>query len=497
MVTANAVVMEMAMTLGTILGAIGDHQQLPHSHRPINMSSPCARRMIVASLLLISMVPGSFLPGPLTRLPTDNEKRSGPQVLVRALLFMKYHLFLVAVMELQTLPHEQSGARMPMAFFKKNGHPIIDASTVQLLQTEYAMPVWKDLEDKEEREKWEKQWSPWVGVRLQVVDGRTLVGCLLVSIPKAINDQFFERTMCEDLDLFTLWKETFRYWRRFGTIYRTEPVWKGLPLEGSVSPMEWCIWFTTCLEKGSQVIGGVTKMQAGSQLLLVLTQYCEVREDMPWRRIGEKLFDDPAQRGFGYNYLELYVMVMEFLTQTEDARRAKGHFLGAAHSVSAVSGHCFTCGSPDHIKPDCLRNRRPEQAGQSDQKPVCPNCGKPGHFARDCREPQKLQCYHCGEPHRAAESPKPRSRSQSRDRPGSQTRDRSQQRGPSQKQEHQRSGFTPEQRPSVTSQHTVRSQRGNTPERTPSSASQRGRGPEHRTSSARRGSPSPRSSPKY
>ena len=92
MVTATAVVMEMAMTLETILEAIGDHQQLPHSHRPINMSSPCARRMIFASLLLISMVHGSFLPGLLTRLLMDNEKRSGPRVLVRALLFMKYDL---------------------------------------------------------------------------------------------------------------------------------------------------------------------------------------------------------------------------------------------------------------------------------------------------------------------------------------------------------------------------------------------------------------------
>ena len=110
---------------------------------------------------------------------------------------------------------------------------------------------------------------------------------------------------------------------------------------------------------------------------------------------------------------------------------------------------------------------------------------------------EKLQCYHCAGPHRAAKCPKPRSRSQSRDRPGSQPRDRSQQRGPSQKQEQQRSGFTPERRPRVTSQHTVRSQRGNTPERRPSSASQLGRGAERRTSSAHRGSPSPTSSPEY
>ena len=317
--------------------------------------------------------------------PNGQRKKIRPTGIGEGFAFHEVRPFMVAEMELQALPHEQSGARMPMAFFKKDGHHMIDASTVQLLQTEYAMPVWKDLEDQEEREKWEKQWSQWVGVRLEVVDGRTLVGCLLVSIPKAIHDHFFERTMREDLDLFTLWKEIFRYGRRFRNIYRTEPVWKGLRPEGSVGPMEWCNWFTAWLEKGSQVIGGVTKMQAHSQLLLVLTQYCEVREDMPWRRIGEKLFDDPAQRGFGYNYLELYVMVMEFLTQTEDARRAKRHFLGAAHSVSAVSRHCFTCGSPDHIKLDCPRNRRPEQAGQSDQKRVCHNYGKPGHFARDPR----------------------------------------------------------------------------------------------------------------
>ena len=237
----------------------------------------------------------------------------------------------------------------------------------------------------------------------------------------------------------------------------------------------------------------MTKMQAHSQLLFVLTGYCEVREDMPWRPIGEKRFDDEAQRGSCYNYLELYVMVMELLTQTEDARRAKCHFLAPAHSVSAVSRHCFTCGSPDHIKPDCRRNRGPEQAGQSDQKGVCHNCGKPGHFARDCRQPKKLQCSHCDGPHRAAECTKPRSRSQSREKPGSQPRDRSQQPG---QRERQQRGFTPERHPSVTSQHTVCLQRGDTPERRPSSASQRGQGPECRTSSAHRGSPSPKSSPK-
>ena len=80
MVTVKAVVMEMATTLGTILGTIGDHQQLPHSHRPMNMPSPCARRIIFASLFLISMVRGSFLPGLLTRLLMHNEKRSGPFV---------------------------------------------------------------------------------------------------------------------------------------------------------------------------------------------------------------------------------------------------------------------------------------------------------------------------------------------------------------------------------------------------------------------------------
>ena len=41
---------------------------------------------------------------------------------------------------------------------------MIDASAVQLLQIEYAMPVWKHLEDQEECEKWEKQWSPRVRV---------------------------------------------------------------------------------------------------------------------------------------------------------------------------------------------------------------------------------------------------------------------------------------------------------------------------------------------
>ena len=184
---------------------------------------------------------------------------------------------MVPVMELQALLHEQSGAHMPMAFFKKDGHPIIEASTVQLLQTEYAMPGWIDLEGQEERQKWEKQWSRWVGVPLEVFDGRTLVGCLLISIPKAIHDHFLERKMREDLDLFTLLKEIFRYGRGFRNIYRTEPVWKGLRLEVSVGPMQWCNCFTTWLEKGSQVIGGVTKMQAHSQLLFVLTQYCDVR----------------------------------------------------------------------------------------------------------------------------------------------------------------------------------------------------------------------------
>ena len=63
------------------------------------------------------------------------------------------------------------------------------------------------------------------------------MGCLLVSIPTKIHDQFFERVMREDLDLFTLWKEVFRYGRRFRNIYRTEPVWKALRLEGHVGPM--------------------------------------------------------------------------------------------------------------------------------------------------------------------------------------------------------------------------------------------------------------------
>ena len=65
--------------------------------------------------------------------------------------------------------------------------------------------------------------------------------------------------------------------------------------------MGWFNSFTTWIEKGSQVIGGVTKMQARSQFLSVLTQFCEEREDMPWRRIGEKLFDDPVYRGVGFN----------------------------------------------------------------------------------------------------------------------------------------------------------------------------------------------------
>ena len=122
---------------------------------------------------------------------------------------------MVAVIELQALLHEQSGAPMPMAFLKKNGHPINDASTVQLLQTEYAMPVWKDLADQEERKKSEKQCSQWVRVRPEVVDGRTLVGWLLVTFQKANNDHFFERTMWEDLYMFTLWKRFLRYGRSF------------------------------------------------------------------------------------------------------------------------------------------------------------------------------------------------------------------------------------------------------------------------------------------
>ena len=41
-------------------------------------------------------------------------------------------------------------------------------------------------------------------------------------------------------------------------------MWQELPLEGSVGPKEWFNWFTTWLEKHSQVIGGVTKMKAHS-----------------------------------------------------------------------------------------------------------------------------------------------------------------------------------------------------------------------------------------
>ena len=58
MVTVKAVVMEIAMILVTILGTIGDHQQLPYYDRPINMLGPCARGMIFASLLLILLVRG-------------------------------------------------------------------------------------------------------------------------------------------------------------------------------------------------------------------------------------------------------------------------------------------------------------------------------------------------------------------------------------------------------------------------------------------------------
>ena len=75
------------------------------------------------------------------------------------------------------------------------------------------MPVWRDLENQEQRQRWEKKWSRGVGVRPDVVDGRTLVVSLLVSISTTIHDHFFERVMPEDLDLFTLWKEVFWYGR--------------------------------------------------------------------------------------------------------------------------------------------------------------------------------------------------------------------------------------------------------------------------------------------
>ena len=250
-------------------------------------------------------------------------------------------------------------------------------------------------------------------------------------------------------------------------------------------------------------------MQAHSQLLLVLDEYCDDKRagrQMPWKMIGEKLYGEPAQRGYGFNYLELYVWVMDFLTQEEDGRRARENLRGSTQSVSAVTQTCHHCGSPDHIQRDCPK----ENAN------ACHNCGAKDHYARDCPHPRRMRCYHCGGPHRAAECPnksatgQPRSASNSRGRPddrrsrsGSQPRERSQPRGGSQpRDQYQKRGFTPERRPSMTSQQgrgqEHHRRRGFTPERRPSSASHRGQGP-HKTperrpssGSARRlGSPSP------
>ena len=433
--------------------------------------------------------------------PNVKRKKIRPTGIGEGFAFHGVQPFMVAVMELKALPHDRN-AQMPMGFFGREGHPMIDSKTVQVLQDEYKMPVWRDLENQEQRERWEKEWSRWVGVRLDVVDRRTLVGCLLVSIPTKIHDHFFERVMREDLDLFTLWKEVFRYGRRFRNIYRTEPVWKALRLEGHVGPMEWCDWFTKWLEKGSQVIGGVTRMQAHSQLPLVLDEYCDDKRagrQMPWKMIGEKLYGEPAQQGYGFNYLELYVWVMDFLTQEEDSRRARENLRGSTQSVSAVTRTCHHCGSPDHVQRDCPK----ENAN------ACHNCGAKDHYARDCPHPRRMRCYHCGGPHRAAECPnksatgQPRSASNSRGRPddrrsrsGSQPRERSQPRGGSQpRDQYQKRGFTPERRPSMTSQQgrgqEHHQRRGFTPERRPSSASHRGQGP-HKTPERRPSSGSAR-----
>ena len=97
-------------------------------------------------------------------------------------------------------------------------------------------------------------------------------------------------------------------------------------------------------------------MQAHSQLLLVLDEYCDDKradKQMPWKMIGEKLYEEPAQRGYGFNYLELYVWVMDFLTQEEEGHRARENLRGSTQSVSAVTQTCHHCGSPDHVQRDC------------------------------------------------------------------------------------------------------------------------------------------------
>ena len=239
-------------------------------------------------------------------------------------------------------------------------------------------------------------------------------------------------------------------------------------------------------------------MQAHSQLLLVLDEYCDDKRagrQMPWKMIGEKLYGEPAQRGYGFNYLELYVWVMAFLTQEEDDAGHVQNTGGLHIQFLQSTGHVITVAVLTTFSGTAPR-RMPMRATIVVQRTIMRvtvlihgACGV------------TIVEVPIGQPN--VTTRQPRSASNSRGRPddrrsrsGSQPRERSQPRGGSQPRDpYQKRGFTPERRPSMTSQRgrgqEHHQRRGFTPERRPSSASHRRQGP-HKTPERRPSSGSAR-----
>ena len=77
-----------------------------------------------------------FIPSPAVNPPPNVKwKKIRPTGNGEGFAFHEVQPFMVAVMELKARPHDRN-AQMPMGFFGREGHPMIDSKTVQVLQDE-------------------------------------------------------------------------------------------------------------------------------------------------------------------------------------------------------------------------------------------------------------------------------------------------------------------------------------------------------------------------
>ena len=227
--------------------------------------------------------------------------------------------------------------RTEQGMFGTQTNSWLDPQVNEVLKKMAKVPTW-DCE-RATQEAWIKRFNEWRADYAERFDEKHQSDILLAALTNEdVRDRHAKNRRREGLSLEELWQDITG--RRMVNIHKPGAKWRrrALPNE-PLTTLSWTDFMNDWSEEGSLVRGGVTHRQARDRLIKELRRHVkECPQDAATKAAYNKIYRVQADHGgLEFNYWELFMHVMPFLSSAEYAEMEEEFLTDEAASVRAVS----------------------------------------------------------------------------------------------------------------------------------------------------------------